>query len=75
VSPAHVEDTEFSLVRFDGDSARASQTYQDFQPLRAEDVAAAVWYVLSQPAHVNIQDIVLMAAQQASATLIHRSGR
>ncbi len=74
VTPGHVEDTEFALVRFDGDAQRA-QIYEDFKPTTANDVADAILYILTRPAHVNIQDIVLMGTQQASATTVHRSGR
>jgi NADP-dependent 3-hydroxy acid dehydrogenase YdfG len=74
VSPGHVEETEFALVRFDGDAERA-QIYQDFQPLKASDVAEAIWFIASRPAHVNIQDVFMMSNQQASATHIDRSGR
>lgn len=75
VSPAHVEETEFALVRFDGDDQRADQVYQDFQPLRADDVASAIYFIASQPAYVNVLDITLQATQQASSSLIDRSGR
>ncbi|MBK8877573.1 MAG: SDR family NAD(P)-dependent oxidoreductase [Haliscomenobacter sp.] len=74
VSPGHVEETEFALVRFDGDADRA-KIYQDFQPLRARDVAEVIFFQASRPAHVNIQDVVLYGTQQASATVINRSGR
>ncbi len=74
VSPGHAEDTEFALNRFDGDKERA-KIYNDFNPLKAEDVAEAIYYIINQPPHVNIQDIVLMGTQQASSTLINRSGR
>ncbi len=74
VSPGHVEDTEFALNRFDGDKDRAS-IYNDFNPLKASDVAEAIYYMINQPPHVNIQDIVLTGTQQASSTLIHRNGR
>lgn len=74
VSPGHVEETEFALVRFDGDREK-SDIYKDFTPLKASDVADAIWFITSRPSHVNIQDILLMGTQQASATVIHRSGR
>lgn len=74
VSPGHVEETEFALVRFDGDAERA-QIYKDFQPLKASDVAEVIYFQASRPAHVNIQDVVLYGTQQASATVINRSGR
>jgi NADP-dependent 3-hydroxy acid dehydrogenase YdfG len=74
IAPGHVEETEFALVRFDGDSERA-KIYNDFQPLTASDVANAVFFMATQPSHVNIQDLVIYGTQQASATLIDRSGR
>ena len=74
VSPGHVEETEFALNRFDGDAERA-KVYEGFQPLRASDVAEAIYFMATRPAHVNIQDIVMFGTQQASATVIDRSGR
>lgn len=74
VSPAHVEETEFALVRFDGDAERA-RIYNDFKPLEARDVADAIRYIISRPSHVNIQDVLIMGTQQAGSTLIDRSGR
>ncbi len=72
--PGHVEETEFALNRFDGDAERA-RIYEDFQPLKAADVAETILFVASRPAHVAIQDIVLTGTQQASGMLIDRSGR
>ena len=74
VSPGHVEETEFAITRFDGDAERA-KIYNDFQPLKAADVAEAIWFVATRPPHVNIQDIVMFSTQQASATVVDRSGR
>jgi NADP-dependent 3-hydroxy acid dehydrogenase YdfG len=74
VSPGHVEDTEFALNRFDGDTEKA-KIYSDFQPLTATDVAEAIWFIASRPAHVNIQDVYMFSTQQASATVVDRSGR
>lgn len=74
VSPGHVEETEFALNRFDGDRDKA-RIYEDFNPLKASDVAEAIWFMVSQPAHVNIQDILLMGTQQAGNRQIERSGR
>ncbi|MBL7828174.1 MAG: SDR family NAD(P)-dependent oxidoreductase [Saprospiraceae bacterium] len=74
VSPGHVEETEFALNRFDGDAERA-RIYNDFQPLRAPDVAEAIWFMVSRPAHVNIQDVFMFGTQQAASMLIDRSGR
>lgn len=74
VSPAHVEETEFALVRFDGDEQKA-RIYEDFKPLSSHDVAASIYFMVTQPAHVNILDVVLQGTQQASSTIIDRSGR
>jgi hypothetical protein len=72
VSPGAVE-TEFSLVRFKGDEARAKKVYEGFTPLSAEDIAESILFILSRPPHVNIQDILIMPAAQASATMINRN--
>jgi NADP-dependent 3-hydroxy acid dehydrogenase YdfG len=74
VSPGHVEETEFARVRFDGDTERAN-IYADFNPLTSRDVAEAIYFIASRPAHVNIQDILMMGTQQAGSTFIDRSGR
>jgi len=74
VSPGHVEETEFALTRFDGDAERA-QIYKDFQPLKASDVAEAIYFAVTRPPHVNVQDIWLFPSQQAASTMIDRSGR
>lgn len=74
IAPGHVEETEFALVRFDGDADRA-KIYNDFQPLTSQDVANTIFYMATQPSHVNIQDVVIYGTQQASATVIDRSGR
>lgn len=75
VSPGAVEDTEFSVVRFDGDTERATKVYENFHPLHTTDVAETIYYVATRPAHVNIQDVLMMSTQQASFSLINRSGR
>ncbi|MBK8620799.1 MAG: SDR family NAD(P)-dependent oxidoreductase [Saprospiraceae bacterium] len=74
VSPGHVEETEFALVRFDKDTQK-SKIYEDFTPLKAKDVAEVIYYMASRPKHVNIQDILLMSSQQAGSNFIDRSGR
>lgn len=74
VSPGHVEETEFALTRFDGDTERA-RIYEDFQPLKAADVAEVIYFMATRPAHVNIQDVELYGTQQAGTTHIDRSGR
>jgi NADP-dependent 3-hydroxy acid dehydrogenase YdfG len=74
VSPGHVEETEFALVRFDGDAQKA-KIYEDFTPLRSKDVADAIFYLASRPKHVNIQHILMMSTQQAGSNFVDRSGR
>jgi NADP-dependent 3-hydroxy acid dehydrogenase YdfG/Tfp pilus assembly protein PilF len=74
VSPGHVEETEFALVRFDGDVTK-SQIYNDFQPLTARDVAESISFLVCTPDHVGIHDIQMAGKQQAAATMIDRSGR
>lgn len=66
IRPGMVE-TEFSLVRFHGDQAKADSTYKGVQPLTGADIAEAVAWIVSLPAHMNVNDIVLMPAQQAGA--------
>lgn len=67
VNPGMVE-TEFSVVRFDGDEQKAKQVYSGMQPLTPEDIAETIYWVASRPAHVNINDIIIMPSVQASAT-------
>jgi len=74
ICPAMVEETEFSVVRYDGDAEKA-KIYEDFQPLRSPDVAKAIEFMITQPTHVNILDMVIQGTQQASSTVVDRSGR
>lgn len=71
VDPGLVE-TEFSEVRFHGDRARAETVYQGYTPLRPEDVADAVLYVVNAPEHVDILNLVLMPTDQRHATILHK---
>ncbi len=71
VLPGLVE-TEFSLVRFGGDEERASGVYRGLTPLRPDDVAEVVAFAATRPAHVNLDRIVVMARDQATATRTHR---
>lgn len=73
VAPGAAE-TEFSQVRFKGDMEAAANVYKGYMPLKAEDIANAVWWITSLPSHVNINDLVIMPAAQASPAYIHRSG-
>jgi len=65
--------TEFSEVRFRGDRERAASVYRGFEPLHAEDVAQAVLFCASRPAHVNVREMVLMPSAQATAVHVARS--
>jgi NADP-dependent 3-hydroxy acid dehydrogenase YdfG len=71
IDPGMVE-TEFSLVRFKGDQERAKGVYKGLQPLHAQDIADAIWFVASRPAHVNINDMLIMPTAQASAAITYK---
>ena len=71
IAPGAV-DTEFSLVRFRGDQERANQVYKGFTPLSGKDIAETILFVLSRPAHVNIDDLLIMPVDQASARDFNR---
>jgi len=59
-------------VRFKGDKERAKKVYDGFEPLIADDIAETIWFVVSRPKHVNINDMVVMPTAQANATTIFR---
>ncbi len=71
IAPGAV-DTEFSLVRFKGDQERANQVYNGFTPLSGKDIAETILFVVSRPAHVNIDDLLIMPIDQASARDFNR---
>ncbi len=71
IHPGMVE-TEFSIVRFKGDEARAKKVYDGFEPLVAQDIADAIWFAVSRPAHVNVNDMVIMPSAQATGTILKR---
>jgi 3-hydroxy acid dehydrogenase/malonic semialdehyde reductase len=71
VAPGAVN-TEFSTVRFKGDSEKANSVYNGFKPLSADDIAEAILFVVSRPEHVNIDDLLLMPKNQASARDFNR---
>lgn len=73
VDPGLVE-TEFSEVRFHGDTARAAKTYQNFPALQATDIAEAVLFCATRPAHVNVQDLLIMPQDQAAVYASHPRG-
>jgi NADP-dependent 3-hydroxy acid dehydrogenase YdfG len=64
--------TEFSLVRFGGDAERAAAVYEGVTPLTAEDVAECIRWVAARPPHVNVDQLVVLARDQAGARQIHR---
>ncbi len=74
VAPGMVE-TEFSLIRFGGDEEAAARVYEGMTPLGAEDVAECIRWAVTQPAHVNIDEIVVRPRDQASATEVDRRPR
>ncbi|MBU7583773.1 MAG: SDR family oxidoreductase [Nostoc sp. TH1S01] len=71
VDPGMVE-TEFSEVRFHGDAERAKRVYQGVNPLTADDIADVIFFCTTRSPHVNINEVILMPVDQASATLVHR---
>ncbi len=71
IHPGAVE-TEFSIVRFEGDKNRAKVVYEGFENLVADDVAEAVWFMLNRPQHVNINEMTIMPTAQPMAGVINR---
>jgi 3-hydroxy acid dehydrogenase / malonic semialdehyde reductase len=74
IDPGLVE-TDFSLVRFEGDAERASAVYANTQPLTPDDVAEAVLWAVTRPSHVNVSEIILMPTVQSSVTMIARDDK
>jgi NADP-dependent 3-hydroxy acid dehydrogenase YdfG len=72
VDPGMVE-TEFSEVRFRGDKQRAAKVYENITPLKPEDVADAILYAVTRPAHVNVSEVLLTPVAQANSLLLHRT--
>ena len=73
IDPGMVE-TDFSLVRFHGDEERAAKVYKGLTPLTPEDVADAIVWAASRPAHVNIARVSMTSIHQANSLLFHREG-
>ena len=71
IHPGLVE-TEFSEIRYKGDLARAAKVYTGFHPLKPEDIADIIHFVVSRPYHINITDLIVMPTAQASATIVNR---
>lgn len=64
--------TEFSQVRFKGDIKRAASVYEGFEPLKPEDIADIITFVVTRPYHVNIADLIVLPTAQASATQVKK---
>lgn len=73
IHPGLVE-TEFSLVRFKGDVQRAHKVYEGYQPLRPEDIADIILYMLRAPDHVNLADVLILPKAQAAVRMVQRTG-
>lgn len=71
VHPGLVE-TEFSMVRFKGDKDKAAKVYEGLKPLSGRDVASTLQFMIEQPEHVNVADVLLLPTAQASATRAYR---
>lgn len=71
ICPEAVE-TEFSIIRFHGDKSLADKVYEGYENLVAADIADCIWFVVSRPPHVNINDMVVMPTAQASASVFHK---
>lgn len=71
IHPGAVE-TEFSEVRFKGDKEKAKNVYKGFKALQPEDIADIIYFVVTRPYHVNIEDLMVYPTAQASATILNR---
>ncbi|WP_457617963.1 SDR family NAD(P)-dependent oxidoreductase [Lutibacter sp.] len=71
IHPGAVE-TEFSEVRFKGDKEKAKNVYKGFKALKAEDIADIIYFVVTRPYHVNIEDLIVYPTAQASATILNK---
>jgi 3-hydroxy acid dehydrogenase / malonic semialdehyde reductase len=74
VDPGLVE-TEFSQVRFHGDTNRAKTVYSGMMPLTAQDVAEVILFCATRPPHVNVSEVLVLPTDQSGATLVHRGPR
>lgn len=68
-------DTEFSIVRFKGNSETADSVYDGYEPLVAQDIAETILFVVSRPAHVTINDLTIMPTAQASASVLWKENQ
>lgn len=72
VNPGLVQ-TEFSDVRFKGDAERAAKVYQGYQPLKPEDIADIILFMVTRPDHINIADLTVFPTAQASGTIVNKN--
>jgi len=72
INPGLVE-TEFSEVRYKGDTKKADKVYQGFTPLQPEDIAEIIWFAVTRPPHVNIADLTVMCLDQASSMIVNKA--
>jgi len=66
--------TEFSEVRYYGDTERAEKTYQGYRPLQPEDIADAICYVVNAPDHMNVLEMLIMPTDQRNSYVWHKDG-
>jgi 3-hydroxy acid dehydrogenase/malonic semialdehyde reductase len=72
INPGNVE-TEFSIVRFKGDKEKVQKTYENYEPLKADDIAEAILFAATRPPHVTINDLTIMPTAQASTAYFHKT--
>ena len=71
INPGLVE-TDFSNIRFKGDSGRAEKVYQGYKALQADDIADIIEFIINRPSHVNIADVLVLPQAQATSSIIHK---
>ena len=72
ISPGLAE-TEFSIVRFKGDTEKASKVYEGYQPLQPEDIADVIFFAASRPAHVNLEEITILPTAQSDSRMVNKN--
>lgn len=72
INPGLVE-TEFSEVRYKGDTEKADKVYQGYTPLQPEDIADIIWFAVTRPPHVNIADLTVMCLDQSSSMIVNKA--
>ncbi len=72
INPGLVE-TEFSMVRFKGDKERSDNVYKGYSPLKPEDIAETILFVVTRPPHVNVSDMIVFPTDQASSTIVNKA--